>query len=72
MRRARSLRRRYGRTYRPRGTGRWVRTPNGTVGEVLEEQGKYGARRRLLRLASGQAVWVHGHVYDVERPGGSR
>jgi hypothetical protein len=64
----RSLRRRYGRAFRPRGTGRWVRTPNGTIGEVIEEQGKYGARRRLLRLASGAEVWVHGQVYDVPSP----
>jgi hypothetical protein len=68
----RRLRGRYGRAYEPRGSGRWVRTPNGTVGEVLEEQGKYGARRRRLRLENGAIVWVHGHVYDVPRPNKSR
>jgi hypothetical protein len=45
--------------------GRCVRTAGGTVGRVVEEQGAYGARRRLLELASGRRVWVHGHVYDA-------
>jgi hypothetical protein len=57
--------------YQKRGTGRFVRTSNGTVGEVIEEQGKYGARRRLLRLEGGGQVWVHGQVYDVEKPAAS-
>lgn len=47
---------------------RWVRTLGGTVGRVIEIQGRYGSRRHLLELQTGKRVWVHGRVYDVSPP----
>ena len=58
---ASTIYRRRGHAYETPGTGRWVRTAGGIIGEILEAHGA----RRLLRPASGQRVWVHGHVYDV-------
>jgi hypothetical protein len=48
---------------------RWVCTPNGTAGKVLEVQSHRGkGKRYLLELSTGQRVWVHGRVRDIEPP----
>jgi hypothetical protein len=47
---------------------RWVRTAGGTVGKVLEVQGKPGAYRYRLEIPGVGLAWAKGRVYDVPAP----
>jgi len=46
---------------------RLVRTPGGTVGRVIETQGKPGHYRHLLETDTGKRVWVRGKLYEVKQ-----
>lgn len=47
-------------------TRKLYRTSGGTVGYIIETQGKPGHYRHLLETETGRRVWVHGRLYEVK------